>query len=136
MRGDESGSSTVELVILTPLLVTFLLFMVALGRLGLSRAEVNAASADAARAASLAPTAGAAPGRAEAAARATLDSRNITCASLSVTTDTGAFGHGGQVAVTVSCGVQLGDLTPLVGGTRTITSRFVEVTDRYRSYGP
>lgn len=134
MTGREAGSATAELVILTPLLVIFLLFMVALGRLGLSRAEVNAASADGARAASLAPSAGDAAGRAEAAARSTLASRGVTCASLSVTTDTGLFGPGGRVAVTVRCGVQLGDLSPLVGGSRMVTSRFVEVTDRYRTY--
>jgi len=136
VKHDQGGSATVELVLLTPLLVTFLLFVVTLGRLAQSRAEVNAAAADAARAASLATTAGSAPGLADAAAKSTLASRNVTCNPVSINTDTSAFGPGGQVDVTVRCDVQLGDLAPLVGGTRTITGHFVEVTDRYRSYGP
>jgi Flp pilus assembly protein TadG len=133
LRG-QAGSATVELVLLTPLLVALLLFVVTLGRLALSRAEVNGAARDGARAASLAPDAGAAPGLADAAARSTLAARHVTCSSLSVATDTGSFGPGGQVRVTVACGVYLGDLTPLVGGTRTIRADFVEVTDAFRSY--
>lgn len=136
MRRDQSGTATVELVLLTPLLVGLFLFVVMLGRLALSRAEVNAAARDGARAASLALDAGSAVSQADAAARSTLAARGVTCGSLSVNTDTSTFGPGGQVDVTVSCGVQLGDLAPLAGGTRTITAHFVEITGRYRSYGP
>ncbi len=60
----------------------------------------------------------------------------MTCNPVSINTDTSAFGPGGQVDVTVRGHVQLGNLAPLVGGTRTLTGHFVEVTDRYRSYGP
>ncbi len=42
----EAGSSTVELVLLTPLLVLFMVFVVALGRLASARAEVDGAARD------------------------------------------------------------------------------------------
>jgi Flp pilus assembly protein TadG len=135
VTNDQRGTATVELVLLTPLLVAFLLFVVAVGRLAESRADVNAAARDGARAASIAPNGGAAPGAAQDAAQATLASAGVSCGSFSVTTDTGSFDPGTQVKVTVSCDVQLGDLSPLVGGSRTVTSEFVEVIDRFRGFG-
>ena len=53
-RDNERGSATVELVILTPLLILLLLFVVALGRLAGARIDVDGVAAQAARAASIA----------------------------------------------------------------------------------
>lgn len=53
-RQDESGGVTVELVLLTPLLLLMLLFVVALGRTVSARLDVDGAAAQAARAASIA----------------------------------------------------------------------------------
>ena len=45
-RARERGSASVELVLVTPVLIALLLFVVALGRLAGARGEVDAAGAD------------------------------------------------------------------------------------------
>jgi len=90
-RRDEAGSVTAELVLLTPLLILFLLFVVALGRLAGARIEVDGAAAQAARAASIGRSPAGAVAAAEQTATAALASQHVTCAQLTVTTDTAAF---------------------------------------------
>ena len=50
-RRDERGSAAVELVLLTPLLVSLMLFVVALGRMASAEGTVDDAARDAARSA-------------------------------------------------------------------------------------
>ena len=65
---------------------------------------------------------------------ATLAGHHLSCAPLSVSTDTAAFAPGGWVAVRVSCTASLAGLSLLaLPGTQTITSRFVEPLDVYRA---
>ena len=134
---DETGSATAELVILTPLLILLLLFVVALGRLAGARGQVDGAAAQAARAASLARDPTAATAAATQTAQAALAAEHITCTHLGVAVDTTQFTAGGNVAVTVSCSVNLGDLTGLhLPGSETLQDRLVEPIDRYRSTTP
>jgi Flp pilus assembly protein TadG len=131
---NERGSATAELVILTPLLILLLLFVVALGRLAGARIDVNSAAAQGARAASIARSPAVAAASAQQTASAALSSQHITCAHLDVSVDTGDFVPGGSVAVTVSCAVNLSDLTGLhMPVTETVANRFVEPIDTYRS---
>jgi Flp pilus assembly protein TadG len=133
VRGEE-GSVTAELVILTPLLILFLLFAVALGRLAGARIEVDGAAAQAARAASIAFSPTQATAAANQTASSALSSQHVTCAHLAVSVDTTDFVPGGSVAVTVSCAVDLSTLTGLhLPVTETISNRFVEPIDAYRS---
>ncbi len=121
----ERGSATVELVLVTPLLLALALFAVLAGRLTQARAEVDGAARDAARAA------------AHASATATLAERHLPCRALDVRVDTGAFRAGGHVAVRLACTVNLGDLSLLrVPGTRTIQTRFVAPLDTFRETHP
>ena len=132
-RGEE-GSATAELVILTPLLILFQLFVVALGRLAGARIEVNGAAAQAARAASIAFSPTQATSDAQQTATSALSSQHITCEHLAVSVDTSDFVPGGSVAVTVSCAVDLSTLTGLhLPVSETISNRFVEPIDAYRS---
>lgn len=132
--GDELGSATAELVILTPLLILLLLFVVALGRLAGARIDVDGAAAQAARAASIARSPGAASAVAQQTASSALGAQHITCVHLAVSVDTANFTPGGSVAVTVTCGVDLADLTGLhLPGNEAVTSHFVAPLDRYRS---
>ena len=109
-------------------------FVVALGRLAGARIDVDGAAAQAARAASIARAPATAPAMAQQTAPAALGSDNVTCAQLSVSTDTAQFQPGGLVAVTVTCTVSLSDLTGLrLPASESISSRFVEVVDTYRS---
>jgi Flp pilus assembly protein TadG len=133
---SEEGSATAELVILTPLLILFLLLVVAFGRLAGARGDVDGAAAQAARAASIARDPTSATAAATQTAEAALSSEHVTCAHLAVAVDTTQFTPGGNVAVTVTCAVTLSDLTGLhLPASETIAERFVEPIDRYRSVG-
>jgi Flp pilus assembly protein TadG len=134
LRREETGSVTAELVLLTPLLILLLLFVVALGRLAGARLDVDGAAAQAARAASIARDPATATAIAQQTAAAALGSDDVTCAQLSVNTDTGQFMPGGSVAVTVTCSVSLSDLSGLrLPASQSISSRFVATIDQYRS---
>ena len=129
----ERGSATAELVLLTPLLILVLLFVVALGRLASARLQVDGAASQAARVVSLARNPATAINLATTTASQTLTGQHHTCAHLSVAVDTSAFRPGGWVAVTVSCAVNLTDLSGLrLPAVETVTSRFVEPVDTYR----
>jgi Flp pilus assembly protein TadG len=134
LRRDETGSVTAELVLLTPLLILLLLFVVALGRLSGARLDVDGAAAQAARAASIARDPTTATAMAQQTATAALGSDHVTCAQLTVNTDTSRFTPGGSVAVTVTCSVSLSDLTGLrLPASEQISDRFVAVIDQYRN---
>jgi Flp pilus assembly protein TadG len=134
LHRDERGSVTAELVLLTPLLILLLLFVVALGRLSGARLDVDGAAAQAARAASIARDPGTATAMAQQTATAALGSDHVTCAQLTVSTDTTQFAPGGSVAVTVTCHVALSDLTGLrLPASESVSSRATSVIDTYRS---
>lgn len=130
----EQGSATAELVLVTPLLILILVFVVALGRLTSARIEVDSAAAQAARAASMAWSPQSTNQVARQSAAATLSGDHVTCAHLDVSVDTTEFVPGGSVSVTVSCGVDLSQLTGLdLPTTQTISSEAVSPLDRFRS---
>lgn len=123
-----------ELVILTPLLILLLLFVVVVGRLASARLDVDGAAAQAARAASLARSPAAARSAARQTATAALAGQRVSCAQLAVAVDTTAFAPGGSVAVTVSCAVDLSQLTGLrLPARETVADRFVAPIDVYRA---
>jgi Flp pilus assembly protein TadG len=128
----ERGSLSLELVLVTPLLVLLLLFIVWTGRLGQAAADVRQAAAEGARAASLTGRA-AATAAAQAAVAANLNAAGVDCAGVQVAVDVGAFAPGGHVAVEVTCAVDLADVASLgLPGARTLTGRSVQVVDTYR----
>ena len=134
LDGDEAGSVTAELVLLTPLLVLLVLFVVVLGRLAGARLEVDGAAAQAARAASIARDPATATFLAHQTAVAALGADHVTCAEVSVATNTAQFVPGGSVTVTVTCAVALSDLTGLrLPLTESITSQASSVIDRFRA---
>ncbi|HVT78727.1 MAG TPA: TadE/TadG family type IV pilus assembly protein [Acidimicrobiales bacterium] len=131
-RGD-AGSAAAELVLLTPALVAMLLLVVMGGRYAQARADVDAAARDAARAGSIArgPDSAAADGA--SAARARLHEGDVTCRTLNVALNTGEFRAGGSVTATVTCAVDLADLSGLkLPASRTVTASFTEPIDAYR----
>jgi Flp pilus assembly protein TadG len=134
---DDRGSAAVELVLATPVLVALMLLAIAGGRLASTRAEVDAAARDGARAASIARSPAAAEHDGQAAAEATLADRGLSCSNLTVTIDTTAFRPDGIVAATVGCDVDLSDLTGLgLPGARTLSARFAQPVDAYRGITP
>lgn len=134
---NERGSATLELVLLTPVLLLMLMFVVFLGRLGEARNDVDRAARDAARAASIARDATDADSAGRTAASETLASGGVTCRQLDVQLDTSAFSAGGEVRATVSCTVDLGDMVELrLPGSETMTASFAEPVDTYRGVRP
>ena len=129
----EQGSVTVELVLVTPLLILFLLFVVALGRLATSRIDVSGAAAQAARAASIARDPSDATSAAQQTATAALADDHVTCANLAVATDTAGFVAGGTVSVTITCHVDLADLAGLrLPASTAVTGTAVSSIDAFR----
>jgi Flp pilus assembly protein TadG len=122
----------VEVVLLTPVLVAFLLLVVAFGRYVAVRGEVEAASRDAARAASLERSTGAASRAATRTANASLGGKlDCTAARMS-----GAFVAGGTVNATLSCRVPLTDLGLLgLPGSVTVAATSSAPLDLYRRTG-
>lgn len=130
---SQRGAAAVELVLVTPVLIVLLLFVVAGGRLADARAQVDAAAREAARAGTLARSAAGAERAGTAAAGTRLHDAGVECRSLVVQVDTTRFSAGGTVATTVTCTVDLGDLTLLaVPGTRSVTATAAEPVDVYR----
>ena len=132
-RRVDQGAASVEMVLLTPALLVLMLLVVAGGRLAGTRGQVDAAARDAARAGTIARSPGDARREALEAARTRLDAGSVGCRTLTVAVDTAGFRAGGHVATTVTCIVDLGDLTLLsLPGARTVSASAVEPVDTFR----
>jgi Flp pilus assembly protein TadG len=132
----EKGGAAIELVLVTPLLLLFVLVAVAFGRLANARLQVNDAASQAARAASIARDPGTASAAAHRTAVASLAGHRLTCQRVAVTIDTSAFHPGGAVTARITCTVALADLAPLpVPGQETVQATATSPIDVYRG-GP
>ena len=129
----ERGSVSVELVLVTPVVVGLMLFVVGLGRLAGAKGEVDAAARDAARAAANERSAPAARQAGIDAASATLRDRGVECRNLTIVVNDAQFRADGFVTATVTCGVDLHDLTAIgFPGSKSLSSEFTAPVDRYR----
>lgn len=136
MSARQRGGAAIELVLATPLIVLLLLFVVFLGRITTTQAELQDAVHSAARAASLARSASDALSAAQQMANASLANRHLTCSPLAVAVDTASFRPGGEVMVTLSCTVSLADLGALhVPAAETFSTSFTESIDRFEGIG-
>jgi len=135
-RLDEKGSLTVELVVLTPVLLLVVLVVVAFGRVAEARQQVVEAARAGAEVASVQPDGAAAEQEAELEATVGTSDHALTCAAETVTTDISHFRPRGHVTVTVTCRVPLADLsvTGLPGST-TVQATSTAPIDPYRSVG-
>jgi len=135
LSGD-AGFSTLELVVITPFLLAFVLLVVGFGRVTHGRQLVQQAAAAAARAASVANTPGQAAADATQEASDTLAQAGISCQSMHPTVDMSQFYAGGQVKVTITCVTNLSNLT-VVGfpGHKTLTASATVPLEQYRQFG-
>ncbi|MFC7305122.1 TadE/TadG family type IV pilus assembly protein [Streptomyces monticola] len=129
----DRGSSTTELVLVTPLLILLALVAVALGKLASARLDADEAAHQAARAASLARSAGQAHTDAVQAARQSLAGAGSSCTSPRIAPDTGGVKPGGVVRVTVTCRAVL-DVPGL--NNVNVTASSASVVDLYRGVEP
>ncbi|AYD91004.1 pilus assembly protein TadE [Actinomyces sp. 2119] len=117
------------MVVLVPVLMVMVLLVVAGGRMVSAEGMVQAASRDAARAASMERSVGQA--RAAAArSLAAADTARAHCSSWVIDAD---FGRGGTVTVGVGCRVRLSDLgLVMLPGTTTVTAESTAPVDTWR----
>lgn len=133
----EQGSTAAELAVLAPLVLLVLGLMVAGGRLVTTHAHVDSAATAAARAATLARTPAAAQAAATHTVHQALTQQGLHCQPSRTQADTSRFtagpGQAGQVRVTTTCTVLLGDLlVPGLPGTVPISTNFTSATDPFR----
>lgn len=128
----ERGVVAVELAVMAPVLVAFLLLVVFAGRWAHRESVVSSAAAEAARHASVERT----PADAAASAESTAAGHLASCDahSVSVSAD---VSPGGSVSVTVDCVVDMADLA-FIGapGSHTFSATAVEQVDVYRGVEP
>ena len=130
-RGDRGDSGPLEMVILLPAILLLFGMVVAFGRATTASQHVEHAAAVGARAAAGAQTAGGAGTVAADVVGRSLAQHDMTCPPPSVV---GTFTPGGRVSVTVTCTVDLGDVTRFgfLPGSRTLSATAHEVIDRTR----
>lgn len=132
-RRTERGSVSVELVLLTPVLVGLMVLTVAFGRLQAAKADIEASSRAAARAASMERTAATARAAGQRAALRELTASGYRCDALTVSIETGSFTADSAVTASVSCTVRLSDVAGMgIPSSHTLAASFTEPIDRYR----
>jgi Flp pilus assembly protein TadG len=134
-RGDR-GTSAIELVIVTPVVIIMLLTVVALGRYSYGKLDIEQASAAAARAASLTSGPAQAATAAQQAAQDSLEGSGVSCTNIGVSIDSGSFRPGGTVSVTLSCTADLSSLALAgVPGSITVQKTSSAPLETYRQFG-
>lgn len=124
----EYGSVSVELVLMTPLLLILVAFIVLAGRLVDLRLQVESAAHQAARAASQQQTITGA----QAAAGRIAAELGPRCGTPSTAVDATLWAPGGTVTVTLTCHAALADLTLLpVPSTVEVSASFTSPLDRF-----
>jgi len=125
---------SIELVLLTPVLVGCILVIAAGARYVDARGQTSSAAFAAARAASLTADQSAAVAAGRSAATRALAERGQACSRLTVSINAGAFHPGGQVRATVTCVADLSDLGGGVAlpGHKSFTSTAVVPLEEHR----
>ena len=135
-RPSDQGSTVVEVVILAPALALFLGLIVAGGRLAVAHQAVEAAAAQAARAASIARTQDQALTAARPAAISVLGAQGLNCVTSAVSLDVAGFatpaGTPASVGATVTCQMPLADTLPGLPGSISVTATVRSALDTYR----
>ena len=88
---SQRGSATIEAVIVLPAFMLFVSLIIAAGRVQMAHQSLDAAAAEAARAASISRTAGEAQTRALATGQQALLNQGLACSSTNISVDTSGF---------------------------------------------
>lgn len=132
----ERGSMSLEMVLVTPLFVAFLLLVAGAGRMVDAQSQVDGAARDAVRAASIARSASSAQDLAAETAAAGLRGNDWCSGGPTVQTDVSRWGPGGSVGVTIVCDVDLGDLSFIgLPGSKRMQGRSVAPVDTFSFRG-
>lgn len=133
--GRDEGSATVELVMVAPALVLLLAVMMGAGRLVSTKSALEAVAREAGRIASDSTDADSARSGAQSRASEVVSGFGLEPDRLQVGVDTGDFGRGAPLSVTVTYPVRLADLPGfgLIPGSVAVSARHVEMIERYGS---
>ncbi|MDL4776116.1 TadE family protein [Actinomadura xylanilytica] len=140
-RGDaadraDRGSMSLEMVLVTPVFIAFLLLLAGAGRMVDAQSQVDGAARDAVRAASVARSAGGADQMARDAAAANLKGHSWCSGGPRTDTDLVDWRPGGRVAVTIICDVDLADLAFIgLPGVKSLAGKAVAPIDTYTYRG-
>jgi Flp pilus assembly protein TadG len=137
---EEDGMTTLEVVILAPVLMGMILFVVFLGRITTTQQNVQRAARDAARAGSLTITRDDAETVINTTLAESLGQQRTQCqlAPVDLTAigqDTGSEGDWdyGTIQIRLTCNIPTSDLGLLALGTKTFTAIATEPVDTWRS---
>jgi hypothetical protein len=128
LRGDR-GVSTIEVVLLTPLFLTFTLFIVAFGLVVDAQGQVNGVARDAARAGSLKRSSDRADQVAGEMARSQLLGK---CTEIQVGHPVHDFRPGGMYSIRIDCTVSLNAFSLIGIGSVTVHGQSVAPLDQFR----
>lgn len=136
-RTQENGSTSIELAVLTPVLLLLLALIIAGARIVSGHAAINTATMNAARAASLARSPAAAETAATSIGHQALEQRGLHCDPGRLHSDTSGFrapiGQAGHVTVAASCQVPLSSLlAPGFPGHVPLHAMFTSSVDPFR----
>lgn len=134
-RSRDAGVSSVEVVLMTPLIVVMILFIVALGVMVNVRSEVEGAARDAARAGSLQGDGTDARTQAQNAAKADLGSRCENADTVASVYVPPAGNGGGYYRVTVKCRINMSGFGVL-GAHKMFTQTFSAPIDPLQNFHP
>ncbi len=134
---DERGTVAIEAAIGVPAFGLFVAMIILGGRVEIAKQSVEAAAYEAARAVSIERTQSEAIAAGRSSAASSLHDQDVNCTSTNITVNAAAFnapiGNTAQVNVTVTCTVNLSDLSiPGIPGTRTVTTTASSPVDAYR----
>ena len=133
LGSDERGEAATTVILMMPIMLMLLWFAVFTGRMVNTQQEVLSAARDGSRAASVQGTAGNASAVATAAVEESLRGAGLACQNLAVSVNTTAFEAGGRVEVTVSCEVNINDVTSVwTPGTKVFEESSVAFVDTFR----
>jgi Flp pilus assembly protein TadG len=134
---DERGSAAIEAAVGVPAFVLFVALIICGGRFATAHQSLQSAASAAARSASIARDAHTAVTDAQTAATSSVTDQHIPCRNIDVQVDTSAFskqpGQPGTVTVTVSCRLDLSDLSiPGIPGSKVLTATMNSPIDTWR----
>jgi Flp pilus assembly protein TadG len=140
LRRQDGGSTSIELAILTPSVISVFIMVMMGGEINMGKQAVEAAAFDAARTASRSRDADAARDNARIAATNRLLRQGVVCNQAPdriVSVDVSEFesdpGVPAEVTVTVTCTINFSDIAlPGMPGTYEYTATFVSPLDLYR----
>lgn len=135
-RGDAGGHA-VELLIIAPAVLLFVLLLVAFGRVASTSSAMDAAAASAARAASQTHDEVTAEEVAMEQVSASIAGAGLNCSGLAVDVDASAFGLPvgvpGSIVVEIACTVSLSDVAlPGIPGSVNLSGRAASPVDILR----